>query len=113
MPELPEVEVCRRGLQPELEGRRILGAEVRFPRLRQAVPEGLAERLAGCRIAAILRRGKYLLFDCWRGEHRAGWLILHLGMSGNLRFVSPAEKPGKHDHFDLVVEGVLLRFADP
>jgi len=113
MPELPEVEVCRRGLQPELEGRTILRAEVRFPRLRQAVPDGLAEQLAGCRIAAISRRGKYLLFDCHKHGQRAGWLILHLGMSGNLRFVSPLEPPGRHDHFDLVAEGALLRFADP
>lgn len=112
MPELPEVEVCRRGLQPELEGRRILSAEVRYPRLREVIPEGLAERLSGRRILAIQRRGKYLLFDC-RGEPGGGWLILHLGMSGNLRFVSPQELPGKHDHFDLRAEGTLLRFADP
>lgn len=112
MPELPEVEVCRRGLQPDLEGRRIVAAKVRFPRLREAIPEGLAERLAGRRINAIQRRGKYLLFDC-RGEPGGGWLIVHLGMSGNLRFVAPGEPPGKHDHFDLQAEGALLRFADP
>lgn len=113
MPELPEVEVCRRGLQPELEGHAIVRAEVRFPRLRQVVPPGLAERLAGCCIASIMRRGKYLLFDCQRAGVREGWLILHLGMSGNLRFVAPSEVPGKHDHFDLVTEGAVLRFADP
>lgn len=113
MPELPEVEVCRRGLQPELEGRRIERAVVRFPRLRLPVPEGLPELLAGRRIQAIQRRGKYLLFDCRDGKAGGGWLILHLGMSGNLRFVSPQEAPGKHDHFDLQAEGVLLRFADP
>lgn len=112
MPELPEVEVCRRGLQPDLEGRRIVTAKVRFPRLREAIPEGLAERLAGRRINAIQRRGKYLLFDC-RGEPGGGWLIVHLGMSGNLRFVAPSEPPGKHDHFDLQADGALLRFADP
>ena len=115
MPELPEVEVCRRGLLPELEGQRILKAVVRFPRLRQVIPEGLAERLAGRYIQNIERRSKYLLFDIRAKKNGAteGWLILHLGMSGNLRFVSPAEPLGKHDHFDLVAEGALLRFSDP
>ncbi|MBS1191059.1 MAG: DNA-(apurinic or apyrimidinic site) lyase [Rhodocyclaceae bacterium] len=115
MPELPEVEVCRRGLLPEVAGRTIQGAVVRIPRLRREVPAGLADILRGRRIAAILRRGKYLLFDCRgeEGEEGGGWLILHLGMSGNLRFVFPAVPAGRHDHFDLILPHTVLRLSDP
>lgn len=112
MPELPEVEVCRLGLLPEVEGRAIVDAVVRFPRLRRDLPAGLAEILRGRRIAAIRRRGKYLLFDC-RGPAGDGWLIIHLGMSGNLRFVPPGTPAGRHDHFDLVLPHVVLRYSDP
>lgn len=112
MPELPEVEVCRRGLLPEVEGRTIIDAVVRFPRLRQELPAGLAEILKGRRIASVLRRGKYLLFDC-RGGEGGGWLILHLGMSGNLRFVAPGTPVGRHDHFDLILPQTVLRLSDP
>lgn len=112
MPELPEVEVCRRGLLPEMAGRTIRRAVVRFPRLRCEVPAGLADTLAGRSIAGIVRRGKYLLFDC-RGGAADGWLILHLGMSGSLRFVPPGTPAGRHDHFDLELPGRVLRFSDP
>lgn len=113
MPELPEVEVCRRGLLPEIEGAIIRRAVVRFPRLRNELPAGLAETLAGRRVAAILRRGKYLLFDCRGADGDDGWLILHLGMSGNLRFVPRDLPAGRHDHFDLEVGETVLRFSDP
>jgi formamidopyrimidine-DNA glycosylase len=112
MPELPEVEVCRRGLLPEVEGALIAAAVIRAPRLRQAIPPELAELLPGCRIEAIRRRGKYLLFDC-RGAGVQGCLIIHLGMSGKLRFVPHAQPPARHDHFDLVLAGQTLRFTDP
>lgn len=112
MPELPEVEVCRRGLSPELEGETIRGVVVRVPRLRQAIPQGLPQLLTGCRILAVRRRGKYLLLDCRRAGVE-GSLIIHLGMSGNLRFVPPGMAVGKHDHFDLVLAGQVLRLADP
>lgn len=112
MPELPEVEVCRRGLLPSLAGREITAVEVRFPRLRQAFPENLSRMLVGRRIVTIGRRGKYLLFDCENADDR-GWLILHLGMSGNLRFVGADEPPGKHDHFELRTADSILRFSDP
>lgn len=112
MPELPEVEVCRRGLLPDVEGATIRGAVVRFPRLRQELPLGLAETLTGRHVAGIVRRGKYLCFDC-RGEDGDGWLILHLGMTGNLRFVPPGTPPGRHDHFDLELPTTVLRFSDP
>jgi len=112
MPELPEVEVCRRGLQPELEGALILGVVIRAPKLRHVIPPELLELLPGCRIDAVRRRGKYLLIDC-RRDGGEGSLIVHLGMSGNLRFVPPDLPPAKHDHFELVLAGQILRLADP
>ncbi|MDP3539161.1 MAG: bifunctional DNA-formamidopyrimidine glycosylase/DNA-(apurinic or apyrimidinic site) lyase [Azonexus sp.] len=112
MPELPEVEVCRRGLVPELEGALIKGVVIRSPKLRQVIPPELLSLLPGCRVMAIRRRGKYLLFDC-RKPGVEGCLIIHLGMSGNLRFVPHDLPPGKHDHFELVLADQILRFADP
>jgi formamidopyrimidine-DNA glycosylase len=72
----------------------------------------LAAHLAGKRIRAILRRGKYLLFEC-EGKNEQGWLILHLGMSGSLRLVPPGTPAQKHDHVDLVFPDTILRFRDP
>jgi len=112
MPELPEVEVCRRGLQPEVEGQRILGAVVRSPRLRLPLSAALGETLAGQQVVAVRRRGKYLLLDC-RGGIEDGCLIIHLGMSGNLRFVPQGTAPEKHDHVDLIFARQTLRFSDP
>jgi len=112
MPELPEVEVCRRGLVPEIEGERLLGAVVRAPRLRLPIPPGLDRHLAGQRVVAVRRRGKYLLLDC-RGGEEDGCLIIHLGMSGKLRFVPSGTPPGKHDHVDLLFARQVLRFGDP
>ncbi len=107
MPELPEVEITRRGIEPHLKGRTITGVEVREPRLRWAVPSEVAG-LTGCTILSVKRRGKYILLDCGRGS-----LILHLGMSGSLRIVQPGELPAKHDHFDLTVGKRMLRLRDP
>ena len=112
MPELPEVEVCRRGLAPELEGVVIEGVVIRVPKLRHEIPRELLTLLPGCRVLAVRRRGKYLLLDC-RKPGVEGCLIIHLGMSGNLRFVPPTLPPAKHDHFDLVLPQQILRFADP
>ena len=112
MPELPEVEVCRRGLAPELEGARIEGVVIRAPKLRQVIPPELVELLPGCCIQAVRRRGKYLLLDC-RKPGVEGSLIIHLGMSGNLRFVPHDLPVAKHDHFELILAGQILRFADP
>ncbi|MBS1130062.1 MAG: DNA-(apurinic or apyrimidinic site) lyase [Proteobacteria bacterium] len=112
MPELPEVEVCRRGLEPELVGQVIQGVVIRAPKLRHEIPPALATLLPGCRVVAVRRRGKYLLLDCERRGVQ-GTLIIHLGMSGNLRFVPFDLPPAKHDHFELVLAGQILRFADP
>ena len=112
MPELPEVEVSRRGLLPVISGQRIVGAISRVPKLRHAIPANLGERLAGLRVDAILRRGKYILLDC-QSNAGGGWLIIHLGMSGSLGFVAPGTPPVRHDHFDLCFTDTVLRLHDP
>ncbi|GFE62474.1 bifunctional DNA-formamidopyrimidine glycosylase/DNA-(apurinic or apyrimidinic site) lyase [Geobacter sp. AOG2] len=109
MPELPEVELTRRRLEPDLVGKRIERVEARVPKLRLPIPEELANVLPGRVIRSVGRRGKYLLFDC-----EAGWLILHLGMTGFLRFLPHITPSGKHDHLDIhLAGGSLLRFHDP
>ncbi|MBS1229016.1 MAG: formamidopyrimidine-DNA glycosylase [Proteobacteria bacterium] len=112
MPELPEVEVSRLGLLPFIAGQTIAGAIFRTPKLRHELPPGLVARLSGLRVDAILRRGKYLLFDC-QSAHGGGWLILHLGMSGSLRLIAPATPAQKHDHVDLIFAKTSLRLRDP
>jgi formamidopyrimidine-DNA glycosylase len=107
MPELPEVEVTRRGIAPQLTGRTISGVAVREPRLRWPVPRAVLA-LAGRTVRTIRRRGKYLLVDCGDGH-----LILHLGMSGSLRVLPPGTPAQKHDHFDLVLGDRVLRLRDP
>lgn len=113
MPELPEVEVTRRALAPEVEGGVVRDVVVRERRLRWPVPAGLARQIGGRKVLGLERRGKYLL---WRFEH--GTLISHLGMSGSWRIhPGSAPPPGRHDHVDLTVEqphGVcVLRLTDP
>ena len=107
MPELPEVEVARRGLEPRLVGRTIAAVAVREPRLRWRVPAQV-RALAGRKVRSVKRRGKYLLFDCGDGH-----LIVHLGMSGSLRLVKAGTAPGKHDHLDLSFGEQVLRLRDP
>ena len=109
MPELPEVETTRRGLAPYVIGRKIARVEVREPRLRWPVAKPLVRALAGAHIAALERRAKYLLFGT-----SAGTLLVHLGMSGSLRYLAEPLAPATHDHIDVQFEGGgLLRFNDP
>jgi formamidopyrimidine-DNA glycosylase len=109
MPELPEVETTRRGLVPRVVGHTIRDVVIRDRRLRWPVPRDLEARLRGCRIAAIRRRGKYLLFDCG-----GGCLLAHLGMSGSLTVVPAGDAPRPHDHADIVLDsGEAVRFNDP
>ncbi|WP_062114483.1 bifunctional DNA-formamidopyrimidine glycosylase/DNA-(apurinic or apyrimidinic site) lyase [Aureimonas sp. AU40] len=89
MPELPEVETVRRGLQPVMEGARIERVEARRPDLRFPLPERLAERIEGRRIESLSRRAKYLLADLEGGLV----LAMHLGMSGSFR-IETAEGDG-------------------
>jgi formamidopyrimidine-DNA glycosylase len=109
MPELPEVETTRRGIDPFVVGRRVVRVMVRDSRLRWPVPRSLARELPGQRIHATRRRGKYLLLDAEQGT-----LLLHLGMSGSLRVLRRDEPPRKHDHLDLAFDdGAILRYHDP
>lgn len=109
MPELPEVETTRRGIEPHVRGRRIERLVVRQPRLRWPIPPELAVLLAGQTIERVERRGKYLLFPFARGT-----LLIHLGMSGSLRIIAAEQAAGKHDHVDIVLNsGQALRYTDP
>lgn len=110
MPELPEVEVSRLGLAPHLEGRTLTAFTVRRADLRRPVPPELAGKLRGQALAALGRRGKYLLLHFPGAD---GWLILHLGMSGSLRLVANGTPAQKHDHVDLVFADTTLRLRDP
>jgi formamidopyrimidine-DNA glycosylase len=109
MPELPEVEITRRGLAAHLTGLSIKDAVIRNGSLRWPIPKSLPKLLRGQTIVSLKRRAKYLLMDCGNGT-----LILHLGMSGSLRIL-PANTPAeKHDHFDLILgNGTLMRLRDP
>lgn len=110
MPELPEVETVRRGLQPVLEGARLVGVEARRPNLRFPFPERFAERLKGRRITALGRRAKYLTAHVDAGPV----LICHLGMSGSFRIEDEAgaDTPGTFHHArskDVVHDHVVFR----
>ncbi|MBP9713166.1 MAG: bifunctional DNA-formamidopyrimidine glycosylase/DNA-(apurinic or apyrimidinic site) lyase [Sterolibacterium sp.] len=113
MPELPEVEVTRRGIAPALTGQTVSGVVARVPRLRYPLPGNLEPVLVGQALQGIRRRGKYLLLD-----FSTGVLLLHLGMSGHLRLLPRAANgtlaaPQKHDHFDLCFASTVLRLHDP
>ena len=108
MPELPEVEVTRRGIAPALQDAQVqsvwFGKPLRWP---LGCPE---TSLVGMRIRAVRRRGKYLLLDLDRGL-----LLLHLGMSGSLRLADAGALPlrGAHDHFEMQTSAGTLRLHDP
>ena len=109
MPELPEVETTRRGIEPHVVGRTVTRLIVRNPRLRWRVPAKLEKELAGQTIGSVTRRGKYLLLAT-----AAGTVILHLGMSGSLRIVACSHPADKFDHVDIVLDsGDCLRLRDP
>jgi formamidopyrimidine-DNA glycosylase len=108
MPELPEVEITRRGIAPHVEGHTISGVVVRNAGLRWPVPPDIGAHLAGRTVNSVSRRAKYLLFDCGSGH-----LVVHLGMSGSLRVVRANEPPGPWDHVDVVFGDSALRLRDP
>lgn len=121
MPELPEVETVRRGLEPGMVGRQIVRVEQRRPDLRFPFPERFSERLTGTRVETLRRRAKYLLADLSSGEV----LVMHLGMTGRFRVEhsDQAEEPGSfyydappapaHDHVVLhLSDGVRVTYND-
>jgi formamidopyrimidine-DNA glycosylase (fpg) len=111
MPELPEVETVRRSLLTKLPGRSVTEIQVRDARLRVPVAEEkLNELIAGRRITDLSRRAKYLIIHFDGGSY----LIIHLGMSGQLLLVSPGLPFDKHDHIIFSLDDRLeLRFRDP
>ncbi len=117
MPELPEVEVVRRGLAEHLTGRRIAAALILGPRVaRRHVPgpEDLAARVAGADIVAVRRRGKYLWLHLADVSGEEAALLLHLGMSGQLLIVPDDAPEPRHLHARLTFAdgGSQLRFVD-
>ena len=109
MPELPEVETTRRGLEPHLVRATVREVIVRRHDLRQPVSPSLAQ-IEGLKINGIRRRAKYLLLDLADGTT----VLIHLGMSGSLRVIKPGAEWKKHDHVGLTLSnGRQLRFHDP
>ena len=109
MPELPEVETTRRGIEPHLTGQRVRAMVVRQPKLRWPVPEALPELVSGKVISSVERRGKYLLLNI-----PGGAVMIHLGMSGSLYLVAEDQPAAYHDHVDLILDsGMALRLTDP
>jgi formamidopyrimidine-DNA glycosylase len=108
MPELPEVETTRRGVEPFLYNQKILRIIVREHRLRWPVPADLAGQICGRVITRVGRRAKYLLIQV-----DTGCMLIHLGMSGSLRLVAHGDAPQKHDHIDFILADRTLRYRDP
>ena len=110
MPELPEVETIRRGLDRELKGRRIDGVDWRGAKLRGGKSPTPLERLDGRRVVALRRHGKFLLMDIDDGS----LFLSHLGMTGKWLFAEAGEAPRPHTHLVLSLnDDRELRFSDP
>ena len=122
MPELPEVETVRRGLQPAMEGARIVRAEARRKDLRFPFQKDFVARLEGQTVTGLGRRAKYLMADLASGDV----LLMHLGMSGSFRVVSdgrpaapgefhhPRSEDRAHDHVVFhMSSGAAVVFNDP
>src|ERR1700676_2612077 len=121
MPELPEVETVRRGLEPAMDGARFSKVEVRRGDLRWPLPRDFAKRLTGTTVTGMGRRAKYLLADLSSGDV----LVMHLGMSGSFhvfsekqaqlgRYYHERQKHLAHDHVVFhMSSGVTVTFNDP
>ncbi|TBR40953.1 bifunctional DNA-formamidopyrimidine glycosylase/DNA-(apurinic or apyrimidinic site) lyase [Marinomonas agarivorans] len=109
MPELPEVETTKRGIEPHLKGHKIISMVIRQPKLRWPIPTNLPDLVKGLTVLSLSRRGKYI------GLHtEKGTIIVHLGMSGSLYFVGEGTPPLFHDHVDFQLSnGKWLRYTDP
>lgn len=107
MPELPEVEITKRGVALHFTGQRLLTCVVRQPRLRWPVPVEVQSCVKQV-LQGVGRRSKYMLMDF--GEHV---LVVHLGMSGSMKIVSANTPWDKHDHIEWNFGEKVLRYNDP
>ena len=108
MPELPEVETTKNGLEKFLTGKKITKAEILNSNLRWIVDETIKSKINNQTIRSFSRRGKYILFNLDKGH-----LMIHLGMSGKINVVDINESLNKHDHFLLYFRNKVMRFNDP
>lgn len=109
MPELPEVETSRRGIEPHLRNKTITDVIIRQHKLRWPIPKNLPALATGHKIRQVCRRAKYIYLKLDNGN-----IIIHLGMSGSLRICTKNTAAEKHDHIDFVVSnGKILRLRDP
>ena len=113
MPELPEVEISKRGLEPLL-GATIAQVNIHFPTLRWPIPPELSSVLPQAQVATLSRRAKYILVAFRNQQGHLGTMLLHLGMSGRLCLLPAQEPRAKHDHIEwLFTDGRILRLRDP
>jgi formamidopyrimidine-DNA glycosylase len=109
MPELPEVETSRRGIEPYLKNKTITAVTIRQHKLRWPIPKNLPSLIKGKKIREVCRRAKYIYLRLDNGS-----VIIHLGMSGSLRICTEKTPPEKHDHIDITVSNnKILRLRDP
>lgn len=109
MPELPEVETTRLGIEPHILNQLVSAITVRQSKLRWPITSCLTDELPGLSFHSVERRAKYLLL-----KTSTKVLLVHLGMSGSLRIVPADAQAGKHDHVDILFEsGLILRYTDP
>ena len=110
MPELPEVEIVRRSLEPHMVGSRVVEVEARAIRLREGItPAHWLKRIRGTRVTSLERRGKYLIAKAERAT-----ALFHLGMSGRLMVRRPEEPRAPHTHLVIRFDhGIEVRFSDP
>jgi formamidopyrimidine-DNA glycosylase len=108
MPELPEVETTCNGIKPHITQQTIEKIIIRQPRLRWPIDNSLKRTLKQQTITGVSRRAKYVLIHTSQGA-----LIIHLGMSGCLKIVTQNEPIIKHDHYDIILPAVILRYNDP
>jgi len=108
MPELPEVETTRRGIEPLIRDKVVDHVLIHNSSLRWPVPQELVSILRGQKFTAVNRRSKYLLFSLGQGT-----MIVHLGMTGHLRVDPSLSARRKHDHVEIVfTDGTALRYND-
>jgi len=123
MPELPEVETVRKGLEPVLKNHVIADVELRRKNLRTPFPENFGKTLVGARVTGTRRRAKYILIDLstpltspLKGGKEGGVLLVHLGMSGSFRTYAKGKDftPETHDHVIFTLDnGMRVVFNDP